>query len=61
MLEEGPAERKQVDSGTLSKLQISKKENKKKKKNPKTQQILKIKRTRLVTELEETPLSINEF
>lgn len=53
MLEEGPAERKQVDSGTLSKLHISKK--KKIKKKP----IMKIKRTRLVTELEENPLSIN--
>lgn len=52
MLEEGPAERKQVDSGTLSKLHISKKKTKK---NP----IMKIKRTRLVTELEENPLSIN--
>lgn len=60
MLEEGPAERKQVDSGTLSKLQISKKQNKKKppKKN---NSIMKIKRTRLVTELEKNPLRINEF
>lgn len=33
MLEEGPAERKQVDSGTLSKLQISKKKNKNKTNN----------------------------
>lgn len=52
MLEEGPAERKQVDSGTLSKLHISKKQKQKK-------TIMKIKRTRLVTELEENPLSIN--
>lgn len=33
MLEEGPAERKQADSGTLSKLHISKKKNQKKTNN----------------------------